>query len=138
MLSYVKKYLLKTSDETKQPRLLCDWISESHHMGNAWVFSSVSHGIGKCSETHRIGRAWEIGTHTFLKVWVLFIHQISILCCTSLRMGKWRKTHPVGESWVLDTHTLVRLLFFQQFPPHFHGLSQQFLISWENAAKFCL
>ena len=28
---------------------------------------------------HQIGRAWEIGTIFFLKVWVLFFHQIPIL-----------------------------------------------------------
>ena len=28
--------------------------------------------IGKCSKIHRIDTVWEIGTHTFHKVWVLF------------------------------------------------------------------
>ena len=34
-------------------------------MGNAWVFPSISSGMAKCNKTHYIGKAWEIGTHTF-------------------------------------------------------------------------
>ena len=57
--------------------------NESHHMGNAWVFPSISHGMGKCNKTHRMGRTWEIGNHTFPIVWVLFSHLIPILWYTS-------------------------------------------------------
>ena len=32
-----------------------------HHMGNAWVSSSIFHSTGKCNKTHRMGRTWEIG-----------------------------------------------------------------------------
>ena len=36
-----------------------------HDIGNAWVFYSISHSIGKCNKIHRVGSVWEIGTHTF-------------------------------------------------------------------------
>ena len=49
-----------------------------HHLGNAWVSPLISHSIGKCRNIHRIGRAWEIVTHTFPKVWILYFHQITI------------------------------------------------------------
>ena len=120
-----KNYLLKTSDEIKQPRLHRDWIRKSDHMGNTWVFPSVSHSIGKCSETHWIESAWEIGTHTLPKIWVLFFHQISILCCTLSRMKKCSKMHPVWETWILDIHTLVRLPFFQQISALWYSTSRQ-------------
>ena len=41
-------------------------------MGNAWIFPSISHSTGKCNKTHGMGKVWEIGTHTFPIVWVLF------------------------------------------------------------------
>ena len=34
-----------------------------YNMWNAWVSPSISHSMRKCSEIHRIGKAWEIGTH---------------------------------------------------------------------------
>ena len=43
-----------------------------HYMGNAWVFPSISHSMKKSNKIHRMGRTWEIGTHTFPIVWVLF------------------------------------------------------------------
>ena len=42
-----------------------------HHMGNAWVFQSMSHSKEKCSKTHPMGTAYKINTHTFPKIWVL-------------------------------------------------------------------
>ena len=41
-----------------------------HHLGNAWVSPSISHSIGKCNKTRRIGS---------LGVWILFFYQIPIL-----------------------------------------------------------
>ena len=35
------------------------------HINFCYFSPSVSHSKGKCSETHCIGSAWEIGTHTF-------------------------------------------------------------------------
>ena len=31
-------------------------------MGNAWVFSSISQNMEKGKKTHRMGKAWEIGS----------------------------------------------------------------------------
>ena len=33
-----------------------------HLMGNAYDFLSVSHNIGKGSQTHQMGKDWEIGS----------------------------------------------------------------------------
>ena len=32
------------------------------HMENAWVFSSISQGVGKGGKIHQMGKAWEIGS----------------------------------------------------------------------------
>ena len=50
-----------------------------YHMENARGFPSISHSIGKCSKTHRVGRTWKIGTHTFPKERAVLYHQIPIL-----------------------------------------------------------
>ena len=94
-------------------------------MGNAWVFSSISHSMGKCNKTHRMGKTWEIGIHTFPIVWALFSHPIPILWYTSLHgkcmgfhimshgMGKCNKTHRMGKTWEIGIHTfpIVWVLF---------------------------
>ena len=36
-----------------------------HHMGNAFVFSIISHNMGKDSQTHRMGKVWEIGSRKY-------------------------------------------------------------------------
>ena len=54
-----------------------------HHMGNAWFFPLISYSTGKCNKTDRMGRTWEIGTHTFPIGWVLSSHYIPILWYTS-------------------------------------------------------
>ena len=38
-----------------------------HHKQNAQVFPSMSHSIGKGNKTHLLGRAQNVGTHTFPK-----------------------------------------------------------------------
>ena len=61
-----------------------------HNLGDAWVSPLISHDMGKDGQTHRKGerlgnwfplisnntnrmrRSWEIGTHTFPIVWVIF------------------------------------------------------------------
>ena len=48
-------------------------MNQCHYVENAWVFTSVFHGTAKCNKTHRIGRTWEIGTHKFPIIWVLFL-----------------------------------------------------------------
>ena len=45
-----------------------------HHMRNACVFSLISHNLGKDTQTHWMGKVWEIVTHTFPIVWVFFSH----------------------------------------------------------------
>ena len=59
-----------------------------YHMGNAWVSPLILHSTGKCNKTHRMGRTWEIGPHTFPILWEHFFHQIPILWYTSSR-GKY-------------------------------------------------
>ena len=36
-------------------RITQEKINESHHMENAWDFPSISHSMGKCNKTHRMG-----------------------------------------------------------------------------------
>ena len=43
-----------------------------HQMGNVLVCPSISHSTEKCNKTHRMGRNWEIGTHTFPIIQALF------------------------------------------------------------------
>ena len=38
-------------------------INQCHHMGNAYIFASISHSMGKYNKTH--GESLEIDTHTF-------------------------------------------------------------------------
>ena len=59
-----------------------------HYMGNAQVSPSIFHSTGKCSEIHRIERAWEIGTHTFPQSMGTFFRQIPIVFYL-LPHGKW-------------------------------------------------
>ena len=72
-----------------------------YHMVNTWVFSSISHSMGKdrkslgnlfrgiSCKTHRMGRTW---------VWVLFSHWIPILCNTSSH-GKCMSFHQFPITW---------------------------------------
>ena len=50
--------------------------------------------IGKCSEIHRIERAWEIGTHTFHKVWILF----------STRFPSYVMSYSIENAWLAFSH----------------------------------
>ena len=52
---------------------------------------------GKCSEIHRIERAWEIGTHTFHKVWVLF----------SIRFPSYVISYPIENAWLAFSHQFI-------------------------------
>ena len=83
-----------------------------HHMGNAWVSTSISHSTGKCNKTHRMCRAWEIGTHTFLIVRVFFSPLDSCFMIYFIHMGnacvfssifhnvrKDSQTHQMGKLW---------------------------------------
>ena len=87
------------------------------HMRNAWVSPSIYHSAGKCYKTLRMGWTWEIGTHTFSIVWVIFSHPIPILCYTSSygkcmgfpiishSTGKCNKTLRMGWTWKIGTNT---------------------------------
>ena len=80
-------------------------------MGNEWIFSSNSPWH---SETHRIGNAWEIGSHTFSIKWVVFaiklpswsiLHHMGNECVSvsiSQSMGNSRKTH-----WMVKPEKLI-------------------------------
>ena len=64
-----------------------------HDIGSEWVFSSISHSIGKDSETHQMRKAWEIGSHIFSIIWVLF----------SIRLPSCGILHHMGNAWVLSS-----------------------------------
>ena len=99
-----------------------------YDMGNAWVSISISHSRGKCNKTHRMRRTWEIGTHTFPIVWVLFSHFVAshgILHHTrnvwvspsiSHSTEKYNKTHRMRRTQEIGTHTfpIVWVLSFHQ------------------------
>ena len=75
----------------------------------------ISHRIRKVIETHRMGKAWETGSHTFSLKWVLF--SIRLQSCgtrhhtgkawffssVSHSMGKGRKTHRMGNAWEIGS-----------------------------------
>ena len=99
-------------------------------MGNAWVFPSISHSMGKCNKTHRMGRTWEIGNHTFPIVWVFFpilfpsydiLHHMGnawVFPSISHNTGKCNKTHCMGKTWEIGNHTfpIVWVLFSHPIP----------------------
>lgn len=47
-------------------------INQCHQMGNAWIFPLISHSTGTSNKSHGMGKVWEINTHIFPIVWVLF------------------------------------------------------------------
>ena len=54
-----------------------------YHMRNSWISPLVFHSTRKCNKTHLIEKTWEIGTHKFPIIWLLFPNPISILWYTS-------------------------------------------------------
>lgn len=94
--------------------------STLYHIGNTWVSPSISHSIGKCGEIHRIGRAWEIGTHFFptyryfspirLPSYDTLYHigNTWLFPSVSNSTGKCSKTYPVSSQVVFSTvHIIV-------------------------------
>ena len=95
-----------------------------HHMGNACIFLLISRNIGKDIEwgslgnwfpkisfkTHCMWRTWEIGTHTFPIVWVLFSSRFTfygiiynmwntwVFPSVSHSMGKCNEIHRCGRA----------------------------------------
>ena len=121
--------------------------------------------IPQCTlcKTHRMGRAWEIGAHTFDIVWILFSYQISILWHTSshgkcmfflIKHGKRQpnssngkslgnrfaailyKTHCMRRTWKIGTHTfpIVWVLFSIRFP--FYGILHCMENTWVFSSNF--
>ena len=89
-----------------------------YDMWNTWVSSSIFQSMRKCSEIHRIGRAWEIGTHFPPNIWTHFFHQIPILRYT-LPHGE---THGFSHQFLIarknaakSTQWALRLLFRSMF-----------------------
>ena len=86
-----------------------------HYMGNAWFSLKIFHTMERCNETHYIGRTWQIGTHNFPIVWVLFSQQIPILWYTSSYVKcmcflinfrnteKDSQTHRMGKAWEIGS-----------------------------------
>ena len=107
-----------------------------HHMGNAWVSPPVSHCTRKCNKVHRMGRTWEIGTHTFPIVWVLFLisllsygilHQMGntwYFPSISCSIGKRIKIYRMERAWEIGTHIFPKgwVLFFYQIPVQWYTL----------------
>lgn len=120
-------------------------------MRNAWVFPSISQSMKKCSKTHRVGKAWKIGTNFFLYVGVFSLyHMENAWISPSVYHSTWKcsKTLWKGRTRKLDTHTFSKIwvLFFHQIPNPMvyfitwvmHRFSHQFLIASENTAKLIL
>ena len=63
-------------------------INKSHHMGNAWVFPSISHSTGKCNKAHCMRRNGKLLLIPFPIVWVLFPCLIPITWYTSSHPSK--------------------------------------------------
>ena len=100
-------------------------------MGNDRVFPSISHSMGKCNKTHRMGRSREIGNHTFPIVWVLFFPILFpsygvldymgnawVFPSISDSTGKCNKTHRMGKTWEIGNQTfpIVWVLFPHLIP----------------------
>ena len=105
-------------------------MHEFPHIENTWVFSSISHSMGKGSKTHLMGQAWDIGSHTFSIVRLLFpvrfpfcgkLHHIGNACVFSSishSMRKGSKTPQIWRVWEIGFHTfsIAWVLFSVRFP----------------------
>ena len=99
-----------------------------HHVGNACVFSLISHNLGNNSQNHRMGNVWEIGSQKY---------PTKLIVCGEL-----------GELvprllWVLislDSHSVVYFIiceihgFLIQFP--WHGKMQWNPPNWESLGNW--
>ena len=92
-----------------------------HHMGNAWVFLSISQGMGNSRKTHRMGKAWKIDFPNILQN-PSYDENLGNRC--------WYFSHSMGAFFQLDSHSIVYFIICE-----IHGFPYQFLIAWENAAK---
>ena len=92
-----------------------------HHMGNASVFSSISHSM----ENNRKPSKWE-------KPGKLVPGKILQNPSYVENFGNWYSylSHSMGVFFPLDSHLMVYFIICE-----IHGSHHQFLIAWENAAK---
>ena len=113
--------------------------------------------MGKCNKIHGMGKVWEIDTHTFFIVWVLFSYSIPILwytslygkcmgfsinfpLCAKMQQNPWYGEilwnwysyffHSMGAFLPSDSHPMVYFIIWET-----HGFRHQFLIVRENATK---
>ena len=125
-----------------------------HHMGNELVFPWISHSLAKCSETHPMGKTWNMNTLTYHRVWlILRFPPYSIL------YEKWLGKPPINfskhgemqQNWSYRRDLGCRYLYYPQsminsLPLNSHPLelyiiwemrrfSHQFLIAWEYSTK---
>ena len=97
-------------------------------MGNAWVNPSISYSTGKCNKTLRMGWNWEIGTHTFHILWVIFPHAFPIVQKNATKLIVWG----VPGKLVLILYPYYGRFFPIRFP--FYGI----LHHMGNACVFLL
>ena len=95
------------------------------HMGNACVFSLISHNIRKDSQTHRMGKLWEIGPwlgaffplhpHSMVYFIICEIHGFPI---TFPQHERNSEIHRIGRTQKIGTQFFpnVWMLFFHQIP----------------------
>ena len=93
-----------------------------HHMKNACIFSLISHNMGKDSQTHRMGKVWEISSLKYPTKPIVYGET-----------GNWYSyfSHSVGAFLPLDYHFVVYFIICK-----IHGFPHQFPIAWENRVKF--
>ena len=113
-----------------------------HRLLNAWVFSSISHSIGKDSKTHQMGKVWEIVSHTFSIKWVLFsirfpscgiVHHMGnawVFSSISQSMGKGRKTHQMGKDWEIVLWKILQNHWYSYFSHSVSDFFHQIHILW--------
>ena len=116
-----------------------------HHMENAWVSPSIFHSSIKSKKPTVWERTWEIVTHTFPTVKVLFSHRITTIYhmgnawvspSISHSIGKCSEIHRIGRAWEIGNQTLpkVWVLFFNQISILWytlpHGKCMAFLINF--------
>ena len=108
-------------------------------MGSTWVFPSISHSLGKFSKTYPKEGAWDINTHTFPKIWRLFLpsdFSSLVYFLTSVSHSKWKcsETHVKRTVWEIGIHTFPKVwvlswyLMVYFIPWQMHGYSDQYPI----------